>query len=82
VGAEIVGELLVNDSCVGKPKDDDPRAAWTLLTVKPSKPSKVEICRVPYEVASMAAAIRATDGLPEQFAIDLETGGAFWARIT
>jgi hypothetical protein len=30
---------------------------------------------VPYDVASMAAAIRAATGLPDQFARDLETGG-------
>ena len=35
-----------------------------------------DIRRVPYDVASKAAAIRAADGLPDHFATDIETGGA------
>jgi putative phosphoesterase len=72
---EIEDVLFVNDGSVGKPKDGDTRAAWSLLTVNPGKPVQVEIRRVPYDVASMAAAIRAATGLPDQFARDLETGG-------
>ncbi len=73
---EIENVLFINDGSVGKPKDGDPRAAWALLTVEPGQPVQVEIRRVPYEVASMAAAIRAAEGLPDQFAIDIEMGGA------
>jgi putative phosphoesterase len=72
---DIEGVLFVNDGSVGKPKDGDPRAAWALLTIEPSKPVQAEIRRVPYDIASMAAAIRAADGLPDQFARDIETGG-------
>jgi putative phosphoesterase len=72
---EIEGVLFVNDGSVGKPKDGDPRAAWALLTIEPSEPVQAEIRRVPYDIASMAAAIRAADGLPDQFARDIETGG-------
>jgi putative phosphoesterase len=72
---EIEGVRMVNDGSAGKPKDGDPRAAWALLTVAPGTPVAVEIRRVPYDVASMAAAIRAADGLPDRFARDLETGG-------
>lgn len=36
----------------------------------------IEFRRVPYEVASMAAAIRAEPGLSDHFARDQETGGA------
>ena len=61
---EIEGVLFVNAGSVGKPKDGDPRAAWALLTVAPNEPVKVEIRRVPYDVASMAAAIRAAEGCP------------------
>jgi hypothetical protein len=57
-------------------KDRDSRAAWALLTVEADKPVHVEIRRVPYDVASMAAAIRAAEGLPDHFASDIETGGA------
>jgi len=72
---EIEGVLLINDGSVGKPKDGDPRAAWALLTVEPREPVQVEIRRVPYDIASMAAAIRAAGGLPDHFATDIETGG-------
>jgi diadenosine tetraphosphatase ApaH/serine/threonine PP2A family protein phosphatase len=74
---DIEGVLFINDGSVGKPKDGDPRAAWALLTVEPGKPVQVEIRRAPYDVATMAAAIRAADGLPDHFAADIETGGAF-----
>jgi putative phosphoesterase len=73
---EIENVLFINDGSVGKPKDGDPRAAWALLTVDAAKPIQIAIRRVPYDVASMAAAIRAADGLPDQFARDIETGGA------
>ena len=72
---EIEGVLFVNDGSVGKPKDGDPRAAWALLTVAPGKPVQVEMRRVPYDIAGMAAAIRAADALPDRFATDIETGG-------
>ena len=72
---EIGGVLMVNDGSVGKPKDGDPRAAWALFTVAAGQPVRVEMRRVPYDVASMAAAIRAADGLPDHFARDIETGG-------
>lgn len=72
---EIGGVLMVNVGSVGKPKDGDPRAAWALFTIEAGQPVQVEIRRAPYDVASMAAAIRATSGLPDRFAIDLETGG-------
>ncbi len=72
---EVAGTLLVNDGSVGKPKDGDPRAAWALFDVRPGAPVAVEIRRVPYDPAPMAAAIRAADGLPDHFARDIETGG-------
>jgi hypothetical protein len=31
--------------------------------------------RVPYDIATMAAAILAADGLPDHFATGIETGG-------
>jgi len=73
---EIAGVLMVNEGSVGKPKDGDPRAAWALLTVTAGEPVAVDIRRVPYDVAAMAAAIRAADGLPDHFARDIETAGA------
>jgi putative phosphoesterase len=66
--------LFVNAGSVGKPKDGDWRACYIVLD--PSDQSNpVEFIRVPYDVASEAAAIRASD-LPDKFAADIETGGA------
>lgn len=73
---EIGGVLFINDGSAGKPKDGDPRAAWALVTVAPGQPVQGAIRREPYDVAAMAAAIRAADGLPDHFAADIETGGA------
>jgi putative phosphoesterase len=70
----IEGVCFVNAGSVGKPKDGDPRAAWALLTIDDGT-IDVEIRRVNYDVAAMAAAIRAEPGLPDHFARDLETGG-------
>ena len=72
---QIEGVLFVNAGSAGKPKDGDPRAAWALFEVAVGRSLSVEIRRVPYDVAAMAAAIRAADGLPDHFARDLETGG-------
>ena len=72
---DIEGVRFVNAGSAGKPKDGDPRACWALLTVEAGQPVEVEFRRVPYDVAAMAAAIRAEPGLADQFALDLETGG-------
>jgi len=72
---EIEGVLFVNAGSAGKPKDGDPRAAWALIEAGAERPPSVQIRRVPYDVAAMAAAIRAAGGLPDHFARDLETGG-------
>ena len=67
---KVVGEVtFLNIGSVGKPKDRDPRACFALVTE-----STTEFVRVSYDVATAAAAIRATT-LPEQFARDIETGG-------
>jgi putative phosphoesterase len=73
---DIGGVRFVNAGSAGKPKDGDPRACWVLLTVTPGEPVAVEYGRVPYDVAAMAAAIRAADDLPDHFAGDLEHAGA------
>ena len=71
---EIEGVLFINTGSVGKPKDGDPRAAWVLLTIDPDE-VQAEVRRLSYDVEAMVAAIRAADGLPDRFAIDIETGG-------
>jgi putative phosphoesterase len=72
---EIEGVRFVNAGSAGKPKDGNPRACWVVLTVEAGAPVAVAFRRVPYDVASMAAAIRAEPGLSDHFARDLETGG-------
>ena len=72
---EIEGVLMVNAGSVGKPKDGDPRAAWALLTIGGDEAIGVEIRRIAYDVETMAKAIRAAEGLPDHFAVDIETGG-------
>lgn len=72
---EIAGVRFVNAGSAGKPKDGDPRACWVLLTVGGGTVD-VDVRRVDYDVAAMAAAIRAADGLPDHYARDIETGGS------
>jgi diadenosine tetraphosphatase ApaH/serine/threonine PP2A family protein phosphatase len=76
---QIAGVRFVNAGSAGKPTDGDrpggTRAAWALVDLAPGRPVAVEIHRVAYDVAAMPAAIRAADGLPDEFARDLETGG-------
>jgi putative phosphoesterase len=70
----VEGVRMVNTGSVGKPKDGDPRAGWVLLTIDPGGVT-ADLRRVEYDIASMAAAIRAADGLPDHFATDIETAG-------
>ncbi len=72
----IAGVWMVNAGSAGKPKDGDPRACWALVTIESGKPPVINFRRVAYDVAAITAAIRAEDGLPNEFADDLETGGA------
>jgi len=66
--------LFVNAGSVGKPKDGDWHACYIVLDPSDAA-NPVEFIRVSYDVASEAAAIRATE-LPDKFAMDIETGGA------
>ena len=66
------GVLFVNAGSVGKPKDGDWRACYAVLD---TEAPAVQFIRLDYDVATAAAAIRATD-LPAEFAADLERGGA------
>jgi len=67
------GVWFVNTGSVGKPKDGDWRACYTVLEPAASPPATFR--RLPYDVAAAAAAIRAS-GLPHEFAVDIETGGS------
>jgi putative phosphoesterase len=72
----IAGVVMVNAGSAGKPKDGDPRACWVLLEISASGEIEIYFHRVEYDVASMAEAIRDAQGLPDQFARDIELGGA------
>lgn len=72
---KIEGVRFINTGSVGKPKDGDPRAGWVLIEIAPDGAVTSTVHRVEYDVANMAAAIRAADGLPDHFARDIETGG-------
>jgi putative phosphoesterase len=68
-----VGDVLfVNAGSVGKPKDGNWRACYALVDVTADEP--VQFVRLEYDVASVAAAIRASE-LPNEFAEDIERGG-------
>lgn len=71
----IEGVRFINTGSVGKPKDGDPRAGWVLLTVDDDGHVSSDLRRVSYDIATMATAIRAADGLPNAFAADIESGG-------
>lgn len=67
------GVLFINAGSVGKPKDHDPRACYVMLETGSSHP-RATFHRVAYDVASAAAAVRASE-LPDAFARDLELAG-------
>lgn len=68
------GMLFVNTGSVGRPKDGDPRAGWTLLTLGEGSP-RAEQRRVDYDIEGACEAIRAA-GLPDAFAATLRSGRA------
>jgi diadenosine tetraphosphatase ApaH/serine/threonine PP2A family protein phosphatase len=64
------GGWLINPGSVGQPRDGDARAAWLELDVAEST---ARFHRVPYDIASAAAAILAA-GLPASLAERLQVG--------
>jgi predicted phosphodiesterase len=70
----VEGIHFVNTGSVGRPKDGDPRAGYTILRMPAEGDVVVEHIRVPYDVARASEAIRASD-LPPEFAVYLESGG-------
>ena len=67
------GTMFINTGSVGKPKDGDFRAGYVLLILEAGK-IHVDYRRVDYNVSAAAQAVR-DNGLPEQFASQLEVGG-------
>ena len=70
----VEGIHFVNTGSVGRPKDGDSQAGYTLLTVDDDATLDVRHIRVPYDVQRASAAIRESD-LPGEFAWYLESGG-------
>lgn len=68
------GVHFVNAGSVGRPKDGDPRACYVIVDLSGAG-AHIEFARVDYDVERTAAAI-VENGLPEQFAAHLRTGGA------
>jgi diadenosine tetraphosphatase ApaH/serine/threonine PP2A family protein phosphatase len=66
------GVHLVNAGSVGRPKDGDPRAGYTLLDVEEGTLA-VRFRRVTYDVERAAAAIESS-ALPRAFADQLRSG--------
>ncbi len=66
------GRHVVNAGSAGKPKDNDPRACYLVLSVE-GKELSVEFIRVPYDVEKAAQAIEATE-MPDEFAEMLRKG--------
>lgn len=68
----INGKCLINAGSVGKPKDGDIRAAYTVIKLTESS-LETEVVRVGYDVERMAQAIESS-GLPREFAMALRRG--------
>lgn len=68
------GIHFVNTGSVGRPKDGDPRAGYSILTIGAGGSIAVEHVRVTYDIFRVSAAIRRSD-LPDEFAWYLESGG-------
>jgi len=70
----VAGVHMVNTGSVGRPKDGDWRAGYTVVRMA-ARDVEVEHVRVEYDVERAAAAIRASE-LPDDFAEQLLAGGA------
>ena len=66
------GGHVINAGSVGKPKDDDPRAGYVVLSAE-GNDLAVEFVRVRYDVEKAAQAIEASD-MPAEFATMLRQG--------
>lgn len=70
----IDGTHFINTGSVGRPKDGDPRAGYTVLTINSENVTSSQI-RLPYDV-ELACSRLVSPGLPEYFAEYLRTGGS------
>lgn len=70
---EVDGVHLLNAGSVGRPKDGDPRACFTLVEMRNETP-EVEFVRIEYDVERARRGILES-GLPDDLADHLATGG-------
>jgi predicted phosphodiesterase len=70
----VSGVHFLNTGSVGRPKDGDWRAGFTVVEADATGAIEVEFVRVAYDVDAAADAIRRSD-LPDDFAEFLRTGG-------
>jgi len=68
------GIHFVNTGSVGRPKDGDARAGYSILDIGADGAVEVQHVRVAYDVSRAAAAIRAST-LPKEFGAYIESGG-------
>jgi predicted phosphodiesterase len=68
------GVHFAKTGSVGRPKDGDPRAGFTLVDLQSTGHVRISHLRTDYDVKRAADAIRASD-LPADFAAHLEHGG-------
>ena len=73
----IDGVWFVNVGSVGKPKDGNWHACYAILDV--TAPQPAWFVRVPYDLKTVTDAIRRSE-LADEFALDLERGGAAGPR--
>lgn len=66
------GRHVVNAGSVGKPKDNDNRAGYVVLSAE-GRDLRAEFIRVPYDIEAAATAIEAGE-MPDEFAAMLRAG--------
>ncbi len=67
------GRHVINAGSVGKPKDEDNRAGYLVLSIDENNQLNAEFVRVPYDIERTATAIEASD-MPDEFAQMLRAG--------
>ena len=77
---EVDGVHFLNTGSVGKPKDGDPRAGYTVVEMGP-KSVEVEFVRVEYDLGRTVEAILESS-LPDEFADQLRAGGVQKTEVT
>lgn len=73
------GKHFVNAGSVGRPKDGNWFAGYTLIEYSGNEPPSVQFHRVDYDIAAAVGGLHAA-GLPDELAAFLETGGRTFDR--